>query len=99
MFCLTISHRIQEHFKKPPKNILKEIGNRGHYWHQGLEYCIKKSLSRFKIRNIQNSTLPLNIDLDGLPIYNNSKQEFWPILANIHELPFIKPIVIGIHHG
>lgn len=37
--------------------------------------------------------------MDGLPIYKISKCEFWPVLGNIHEIPEIKPLVIGIYSG
>lgn len=37
--------------------------------------------------------------MDGLPIYKSSKDEFWPILFNIFEMPEIKPMVIGIYCG
>lgn len=44
-------------------------------------------------------TISCNINMDGLPIYKSSKFEFWPILFNIHELPSLKPMVIGINCG
>lgn len=37
--------------------------------------------------------------MDGLPIYNSSKDEFWPILFNIYEMPEVKPMVIGVYWG
>lgn len=41
----------------------------------------------------------MDINIDGLPVYKSSRQEFWPILCKIHELPFVKPLVIGIYSG
>lgn len=71
-----------------------KIGN-GHYWHHGLELCLKKCLSN----RAAPDTISLNINIDGLPIYKSSKCELWPILCNIYEIPEIKPIVIGIYCG
>ncbi|XP_044744771.1 uncharacterized protein LOC123306715 [Coccinella septempunctata] len=44
-------------------------------------------------------TILLNVNMDGLPIYKSSKVEFFPILFNIHELPSVKPMIIGIYCG
>ncbi|EAT34372.1 AAEL013379-PA [Aedes aegypti] len=41
----------------------------------------------------------LNINIDGLPIYKNSANHFWPIIANIHESPHIPPMILGIYYG
>lgn len=65
----------------------------GHYWHNSL----KKQLIKVLECNIVPlpATFSLNINIDGLPIYNSSRQQFWPILCNIFELPFLPPLVIG----
>ena len=82
---------------KTPRIIsIETIDENGHYWHQGLELCLKNYLQ--SVPNIP-STISLNINVDGLPIYKSSKQEFWPIISNIHELPNVKPMVIGIYSG
>ena len=41
----------------------------------------------------------MNINFDGLPIYKSSKEEFWPILFNVQEVPKFNPTVIGIYSG
>lgn len=41
----------------------------------------------------------LNFNFDGLPIHKSSKQEFWPILCNIFEIPEQDPFIIGIYYG
>lgn len=65
------------------------------YWHNGLELCLRKLF-----KNISASLdISLNINMDGLPIFKSSKGEFWPILANIAEIPDIKPIIIGVYYG
>lgn len=67
-----------------------------HYWHHGLIHPLKLSLNNVKS---MPDTLSLNVNVDGLTIYESSREEFWPILCNIHELKFIEPIVIGIYCG
>lgn len=37
--------------------------------------------------------------MDGLPIYKSSREEFWPILFNIFEMPNVAPMVAGIYSG
>lgn len=50
--------------------------------------------------NIQKLTsINININLDGIPIYENGTDQFWPILFNIHEMPHISPLIIGIFYG
>lgn len=80
----------------PRQIVIRTLDYNGLYWHQGLHFCIEKLL-----RNLQHvpSTISLNINVDGLPVYKSSKQEFWPILVNIHELPTVKPMVVGIYSG
>ena len=34
-----------------------------------------------------------------MPIYKSSKYQFWPILANIAELPKIAPMIVAIYYG
>lgn len=80
-----------------PKNVaITQIGEGEFYWHQGLEFCLRTyCASRIKTM----STVCINVNIDGLPIYKSSKDEFWPILFNIHECPEIKPMAIGIYLG
>lgn len=89
---------------KDPRTLMGTISNvsesiinscGGQYWHQGIEKCLRYCLS-----NLQNAvTVSININIDGLPIYNNGKQQFWPILFNIQEYPLIKPMIIGMFYG
>lgn len=66
------------------------------YWHHGLIDPLKSALKNMKSLP---DRLSLNINVDGLTIYESSKEEFWPILCNIYELKSINPIVIGIYRG
>lgn len=80
---------------KTPKNVaIVPVGN-GQYWHNGLRFCLEYLFS-----NISEAiTISLSINFDGLPIFKSSKDEFWPILFNIAEMPEVKPMVIGIYCG
>lgn len=65
----------------------------GSYWHFG----IKQFLSVLhKLKIDLPKTLTLNINIDGLPLFNSSKGAFWPILGKFSELPKMQPFVIGL---
>lgn len=58
---------------------IKELAN-GHVWYSGIRHnlCeIFKSINR-------NVAIALDFNFDGIPLFNSSKHEFWPILAKIH---------------
>lgn len=74
-------------------DILKISG--GEYWHQGIGKCLNAIFWNIAEPNI----ISLNINIDGLPIYNSSKVELWPILFNIAEMPEISAKVVGIFCG
>lgn len=84
-------------FPKDPRTILKTprnveittIGIDQHYWHKMVYEIVFKCVE----------SISLNINMDGLPIHKSSKDELWPILFNIAEMPRVKPMVIGIFHG
>lgn len=66
------------------------------YWHHGLIEPLKSVMQT--VTSLPDK-LSLNINVDGLPIYESSREEFWPILFNIHELKHIDPVVVGIYRG
>lgn len=43
--------------------------------------------------------ISININIDGLPLFNNGADQVWPILFNVHEEPNFPPMIIGIFHG
>lgn len=67
----------------------------GEYWHNGLQFCLQHIFAKIS----SPIDISLNINMDGLPIFKSSKDEFWPILANIAEFPKQKPMVVGIYCG
>lgn len=64
----------------------------GHYWHNGLIKCLKKIYDNVSCLPHEIS---LNINVDGLPVFNSSRYQFWPILCTIFEIPNLAPFVVG----
>lgn len=69
----------------------------GEYWHRGVENAITESLLGANIP-IELNTIKLQISVDGLPVSNSSKGQFWPILGKVNNL-IDTPFVIGIYYG
>lgn len=88
---------------KDPRTLMKtprcleiiEMKDGGKYWHHGLEKSLQNRLKHVTT----DLSISININVDGLPIYKSSANHFWPIIANIHELSHIQPMVIGIYYG
>lgn len=78
----------------PQTVLITEIAG-GKYWHNGLGKCLKKLFASLA----EPKTITVSVNIDGLPVYNGSKVEFWPILANIAEMPHLAPMPIGIFCG
>lgn len=97
-----INNRLTNTLPKDPRTLLQTsktvspqpVGN-GQYWHHGLRQCIENVFAGIH----ESREIEININLDGLPVYKSSKDEFWPILFNIHGMTHIKPMVIGIYCG
>lgn len=50
--------------------------------------------------NIRESiSIAINLNVDGVNLYDNGTEQFWPILCNVHAMPNINPIIVGIFHG
>lgn len=82
---------------KTPKPIITVLGDDGKYWHNGVAIGLQAIL---KSALYIPSKISLNISVDGFPIAKSSNAQFWPILANIHELnKDIEPFVIGVFYG
>lgn len=73
----------------------------GTYAHYGLERALKEQLQYIRNCNDKNPvTLQININIDGLPLFKSSRNQFWPILGKIvgtHQ--FVEPFVIAMFHG
>lgn len=80
---------------KTPQTVTLMPLSDGEYWHHGLDNCLKKTFAKLS----GPISISLNINIDGLPIFNSSKVEFWPILFNIAEMTKVPAMVIGIFCG
>lgn len=76
------------------KHTIADIGG-GRYWHRGLEFGLRLCFNQLN----GPLAIEININIDGLPIYKSSNDQFWPILFNIHRMPHISPMIIGLFHG
>lgn len=63
----------------PTKVQIVDLAN-GKVWYSGLEKNFREIFSKLS----ENMQLILNFNVDGLPLHNSSKDEFWPILGNFH---------------
>lgn len=92
---------------KDPRTLLKtprmldifvDENGKGKYWHYGLKRSLVTTLSSAPIEQLPDE-IELNFHVDGLQIFNSSNETFWPILMNIHKMPHVTPMVVGIYSG
>lgn len=76
-----------------PTNIHIHKVASGEYWHAGITESVSEHLLK---TNNNNTEVDLTFNIDGLPISNSSKGQFWPILCQID---VEEPIVIGVYYG
>lgn len=67
----------------------------GQYWHFGLEEGLRSCFANIQ----QSTTIHINVNIDGIPIFENGTAQFWPILFNVHDQPHIRPLIIGLFYG
>lgn len=77
------------------KQTIAQDGFGGEYWHYGLENALIACLKHLEYCPV----VKININIDGLPLFESSKVQFWPILFNIHEKSNVPPMIIGIYCG
>lgn len=65
---------------KTPQNIQLLNQANGQVWYCGIGNNLRRIFSTLK----EEISVSLNFNIDGIPLYNSAKHEFWPILANIH---------------
>lgn len=54
------------------------------YRYNGIETNLKMLFANTQ----SNATVNLCFNMDGLPLFNSSKYQFWPILANVFGIYF-----------
>lgn len=79
--------------RTPKKVRVINIGS-GQLWYRGLE----ERLTQICMRKICPDILPLEIHIDGTPIYKSSKSECWPIQCSVKGVP-MKAFFVTLHQG
>lgn len=87
--------RVAQTLLGTPNKCTKILVSPGEYVHIG----IRKNIIRL-ISNATNPPLLIKVDvnIDGVPITNSTKKQFWPVLCRCPELS-PTPFVIGIYYG
>ncbi|CAI6371100.1 unnamed protein product [Macrosiphum euphorbiae] len=77
--------------------IMKSLKNtNGSYAYFGVGEGLKTIVTDTYTEN----SIRLLFNIDGLPLYNNSNQQFWPILGLIlHDQYELKPFIIAVYSG
>ena len=84
---------------KTPRKIDTHIVEPGLYYHFGLKFGISQNIKFIKNHKIEN-LIEIDINVDGLPISNSSKKQFWPILGYCHHKNEKSNVfVIGLYCG
>lgn len=79
-----------------PRNIQKKKLSNGDFCYFGLKNVLKSILSQIP-ENFRNK-LDISFNIDGLPLFNSSNLQFWPILGPVKNFRS-NPFVIGIFCG
>jgi len=83
--------------KTPRTTYIKSVGAQGSYWHYGLELGLFTFLEKSKSYHLENESINLMFNIDGLPLSHSSYNEIWPILGSIFKVNYV--FVIGIYHS
>lgn len=76
--------------------LLPSSASVGKFWYNGLENSIRNAITPIVTSNIN---LKISVNIDGLPVYNSSSIEFWPILVLLNDFNNIRPLVVAIAAG
>lgn len=82
--------------KTPRVTEIKNLNN-GEYYHIKIRDCLKNLFNSFGIDNIK-TTVALDFNFDGLPLFKSSSKSFWPILGRVQEVSN-NPFLIGVFCG
>lgn len=64
----------------------------GQYWHRGIEFSLRLCFKDM----MEPTSIEINVNIDGLPLYESNNDQFWPILYNIHNLAHVEPMIMGL---
>lgn len=86
LLCVLISYGAQSlprdyrTLLSTPTNVAITPVAGGHFWYNG----IKRSMEILFHNLDKNLNISLTFNIDGLPLYKSSKQNFYPILASVY---------------
>ena len=70
-----------------PRNIKIKIKSSMHYYHFGLESSLIKNIE-INYPNFNESIINLSLNIDGIPLFDSSKESCWPVLACCNIYPY-----------
>ena len=102
---LTILHPYHQDIPKDPRTLLstgkvtgvKEIAG-GSYFHFGLKSELQHILESSN-NCVPPGRLDIQLNIDGLPLFKSTNDQFWPILGLLQHVKGQKPFVIGLFYG
>ena len=72
----------------------------GHFWYNGIQKNLyQQSFLTELNKDKAIHSISLIFNIDGLPPFNSSPLQFWPILLKVHEYPKLKPMAVAIYCG
>lgn len=77
-------------------NIIRVCG--GEYYHFGLLNGITNKIKNYCSYLPESFCFELQLNIDGLPLFKSTSQQFWPILGMIRNVN-CEPFVIGLYSG
>ncbi|KAJ8669361.1 hypothetical protein QAD02_016424 [Eretmocerus hayati] len=80
---------------RTPKNVDIIVLKNGAMHYFGIEFCIRQQYADVDILD----DFEIDINIDGLPIFKSSGENFWPILGYARKYKHKSPFVIAIFSG
>uniref|UniRef100_A0A182PWU0 Transposase domain-containing protein n=1 Tax=Anopheles epiroticus TaxID=199890 RepID=A0A182PWU0_9DIPT len=68
----------------------------GHMWYHDIESSL---VHYFRDVTPDVQSFELNLSVDGIPMYNRSSMQMWPILMQLHGIPNVPVMVVAIYSG
>jgi len=93
---LSFLPRTYKSLLKTPRRVELEEMKPGKYFHAGLKEGIIESLDNMQL---MPDAVSIFVNVDGVPLSESSRSDFWPILGRLYLPTEGKPFEIGIYHG
>ncbi|XP_047122826.1 uncharacterized protein LOC124806182 [Hydra vulgaris] len=84
---------------KTKRNFIIELRAGGDYFYFGLINSLTITLNHFYDKIANFSTLYVQLNVDGLPLFKSSNISFWPILCLLQGFNIKKPVLVGLFCG